>query len=106
MTNIATQNHYQVLGVSSTATLDDIKAAYRKLQLQHHTDRTRELNPADCAKGEAISKAGTDARILQRAITTKSSTGAASPVSGITEVQNPDRGLGRRYISITMLHVQ
>jgi curved DNA-binding protein CbpA len=29
-------NYYKVLGVSKTATLDDIKAAYRKLALKYH----------------------------------------------------------------------
>jgi curved DNA-binding protein CbpA len=32
-------NHYQTLGVSNTATLDEIKKAYRKLALQYHPDK-------------------------------------------------------------------
>jgi DnaJ-class molecular chaperone len=33
-------NHYSVLRIARTATLADIKAAYRKLALAYHPDRT------------------------------------------------------------------
>ena len=33
------ENHYQTLGIESTATADQIKQAYRKLAMQHHPDR-------------------------------------------------------------------
>lgn len=33
------ENHYQTLGIDSTATADQIKQAYRKLAMQHHPDR-------------------------------------------------------------------
>jgi curved DNA-binding protein len=33
-------NYYQILGIGSDASADDIKKAYRKLAMQHHPDRT------------------------------------------------------------------
>ncbi len=35
-------DYYQVLGLDTTASMADIKAAYRKLAFQYHPDRTRE----------------------------------------------------------------
>jgi len=36
------ENYYDILGVSKTATKDDIKKSYRKLSLQHHPDKCKD----------------------------------------------------------------
>ena len=44
------EDAYKVLGVSPTATDDEVKRAFRKLALQHHPDRVAKL-------GEDVRKA-------------------------------------------------
>ncbi len=36
---VASKDYYQILGVSKSATADEIKRAYRKLAMQHHPDK-------------------------------------------------------------------
>lgn len=47
------QNYYKILGVSKSATEAEIKAAYRKLALQHHPDRNPDNKEAEAKFKEA-----------------------------------------------------
>src|SRR3989344_8515741 len=49
------KDYYDILGVSKTASLDEIKKAYRKLALQYHPDRNKTKEGEE--KFKEISKA-------------------------------------------------
>ena len=48
------QDYYEVLGVSKTATQDEIKKAYRRLAMKYHPDR----NPGDKTAEEKFKAVG------------------------------------------------
>lgn len=52
------RDYYDVLGISKTASADEIKRAYRKLAMQHHPDRASE---AEKPKAEAMFREAAEA---------------------------------------------
>lgn len=57
---MAKRDYYEVLGLSRSASADDIKKAYRKLALKHHPDR----NPGDTKSEEAFKEASEAYEVL------------------------------------------
>src|SRR4051812_4480393 len=60
---MAKRDYYEVLGVSKTASADEIKKAYRKVAMQFHPDR----NPGDKAAEEKFKEAAEAYEILSDA---------------------------------------
>jgi len=54
------RDYYEVLGVSRSATADELKKAYRKVAMQHHPDR----NPGDKAAEEKFKEAAEAYEVL------------------------------------------
>ena len=59
----AKKDYYEVLGVSRSASADEIKAAYRKLALKHHPDR----NPGDTEAEASFKEAAESYEVLSDA---------------------------------------
>lgn len=54
------KNYYDILGVNKTATIDEIKKAYRKLAMKHHPDR----NPGNAEAEELFKQAAQAYEVL------------------------------------------
>ncbi|MDE6126276.1 MAG: DnaJ domain-containing protein, partial [Muribaculaceae bacterium] len=54
------RDYYEVLGVSKTATADEIKKAYRKLAIKYHPDK----NPGDKEAEEKFKEAAEAYEVL------------------------------------------
>src|ERR1700730_15154388 len=57
MAKASQRDYYEILGVSRTASVDEIKASYRKCALKYHPDR----NPENKAEAEIRFREGTEA---------------------------------------------
>jgi molecular chaperone DnaJ len=57
---MAKRDYYEILGVSKSATADEIKKAYRKVAMQFHPDR----NPGDKASEEKFKEAAEAYEVL------------------------------------------
>ena len=59
--NMAKKDYYEVLGVSKTASADDIKKAYKKMAIKYHPDR----NPGNKEAEEKFKEAAEAYDILR-----------------------------------------
>ena len=55
------RDYYEILGVSKSATADEIKKAYRKVAMQYHPDR----NPGDHTAEEKFKEAAEAYEVLK-----------------------------------------
>jgi molecular chaperone DnaJ len=57
---MAKRDYYEVLGISKSASADEIKKAYRKVAMQYHPDR----NPGDKSAEEKFKEAAEAYEVL------------------------------------------
>ncbi|ORY12182.1 hypothetical protein BCR34DRAFT_600751 [Clohesyomyces aquaticus] len=84
--------HYQALGISRWATIDEVKKAYRTVIVQSHPDKTRHLSDTDRAAGEKKSKDANNAyEILSDAMDQTADDFDDGPDEGTREEDLPRR---------------
>src|SRR2546428_5471847 len=81
------RDYYEILGVSRSATEDDVKKAYRKLALRYHPDR----NPEDRHEAEERFKEISEA---YQVLSDPERRGPYSPLGGAPFEQRTTRGPG------------
>ena len=72
MAGVGERSHYEVLGVSMTATADEVRSAYRRAARDHHPDaggdavRMTDLNAAWHVLGDPVRRAAYDHELARR----------------------------------------